>query len=117
MTNEQIERAAETHADELKVSSAIPGALLPMLYDIAKTSYICGAQDALASQWISVDEYLPENDDNVIVFVPAEPAFCLPDRCKIAYHDGEDWYTTDGEHIRPTRWMEIPKYKNEKEGK
>lgn len=50
ITQEDIERAAEKHADELKVSSTVPGVMVPMLHDIAKSSYICGAQDTLGKQ-------------------------------------------------------------------
>lgn len=46
----QIEKAAKEHADELRVSSAIPGALVPMLHDIAKSSYLQGAQDFIGKQ-------------------------------------------------------------------
>lgn len=60
-------------------------------------------------KWVSVDVSLPENVyTDVLVFVLAEPTFCYPDRCEIAYWDGEDWYTTDGEHVRPSHWMPIP---------
>lgn len=27
---------------------------------------------------------------------------------KIYLDLGEDWYTSDGEHVRPDYWMEIP---------
>lgn len=50
ITQAVIERAAEKYADGLKVSSAIPGVIVPMLHDIAKDSYICGAQDTLGKQ-------------------------------------------------------------------
>lgn len=43
-----IEKAAEKHADELRVSSEIPGALVPLLHDVAKSSYLQGAQYILA---------------------------------------------------------------------
>lgn len=49
-TQEEIEKAAEKHADELRVISGIPGALVPMLHDIAKSSYLQGAQDFLGKQ-------------------------------------------------------------------
>lgn len=58
MIDEQIEKAAQEHADELRVSSAIPGALMPMLHDIAKSSYMQGAQKFLSKQTeiISLEE-------------------------------------------------------------
>lgn len=39
-TQEDIEKAAEKHADELRVIPGIPGALVPMFHDIAKSSYL-----------------------------------------------------------------------------
>lgn len=45
-----VEEAAEKHADELSVPSNIPGALVPLLHDIAKSSYLHGALDALGKQ-------------------------------------------------------------------
>lgn len=74
-----------------------------------------GSEWALQNQWVSVDERLPESDGAVLVFVPANPTFGMPDRYEIAYYDGEDWYTQDGEHIRPTHWCDIPQLKPEKE--
>ncbi len=50
ITQEDVEKAAEKHADELRVPSTIPGVIVPMLHDIAKSSYICGAQDTLGKQ-------------------------------------------------------------------
>lgn len=113
MTNEQIERAAETHADELKVSSAIPGALVPMLYDIAKTSYICGAQDALASQWISVEERLPEEYRTVLAYIDNDDFREL--KIALAHWDGEDFYATHNGKIHPSHWLPIPQLNPEKE--
>lgn len=110
MANEQIEKAANKHADELRVSSSISGALVPMLHDIAKSSYICGAQDALQKQWISVDERLPVPYEEVLTYTVN-----AIDENAVAYYDGEDWYTTDGEHIRPHYWLPIPTLNPEKE--
>ncbi len=55
-TQEEIEKAAEKHADELRVISGIPGALVPMLHDIAKSSYLQGAQDLLGKQEKDAEE-------------------------------------------------------------
>lgn len=49
-TQEEIEKAAEKHADGLRVIPGIPGALVPMFHDIAKSSYLQGAQDFLGKQ-------------------------------------------------------------------
>lgn len=50
ITQEEIEKAAEKYADELRVTDAVPGALIPMLYDMVKSAYLCGAQDFLSKQ-------------------------------------------------------------------
>lgn len=73
----------------------------------ATTMVIPSADDAaLSHQWISINERLPEPDEHVLAAVPAD--FADPDRYEVAYWDGEDWYTTHGEHIRPTHWANIP---------
>lgn len=53
---EEIEKAAEKHADELRVISGIPGALVHILHDIAKSSYLQGAQDFLSKQEKDAEE-------------------------------------------------------------
>lgn len=50
ITQRDVEKAAQEHADELRVSSTIPGALVPPLHDIAKSSYLQGAQDFIGKQ-------------------------------------------------------------------
>lgn len=115
---EQLEQAAERYADELRVSTAIPGALVPMLHDIARTSYICGAKDALASQWISVKEQLPEDLEQVLVRVPPEPIFpdlTMPGYSTIAYRDNGRWRSWMDNTCHPTHWLPIPKFNNEDE--
>lgn len=65
-----------------------------------------GYTAAEQSMWRSVEEELPSNDDNVLVYVPTTE-FRIGDY-EVAYYDGEDWYTFDGEHIRPSHFMYIP---------
>lgn len=60
------------------------------------------------SEWTSVTDALPVTYTRVLVFIPAMVDFGELDRYVVAYYDGEDWYTTDGEHVRPAYWMEIP---------
>ena len=67
---------------------------------------------SFAGQWTSIDDALPECDDEVLVY--AHKSFTGSDQYAIAYWDGEDWYTTDGEHIRPSHWFTIPHLNPEK---
>lgn len=60
------------------------------------------------SEWTSVTDALPETYTRVLAFIPAMVDFGELDRYEVAYYDGEDWYTTDGEHVHPDYWMEIP---------
>lgn len=71
-------------------------------------AYALGMKSANKQQWINVDRQLPETDSVVLVFLPARLIVALEDRYEAAYYDGEDWYTTDGKHIRPDYWMNIP---------
>lgn len=68
--------------------------------------WLDGYTAAEQSMWRSVEEELPSNDDNVLVYVPSTEF--LIGGYEVAYYDGEDWYTSDGEHIRPTHFMYIP---------
>lgn len=110
MTHEQIEKAAQQHADELRVSHSIPGALVPMLHDIAKSSYIYGAQDALSHQWISVEKRLPEEDTMCLVFGHQDFGDGRLTRyTMMAWYDGEDFTDAyDDRKYRPEMWMLIP---------
>lgn len=61
------------------------------------------AKHCISHQWVSVEERLPEPHEEVLTYTVN-----AIDENAVAYCAGEDWYTTDGEHIRPSRWMEIP---------
>lgn len=65
-----------------------------------------GYTAAEQSMWRSVEDELPSYNDNVLVYVPSTEFRIIG--YEVAYWDGEDWYTTEGEHIRPTHWMYIP---------
>lgn len=72
-----------------------------------RDAYLAGATEALAGQqWRSVEDELPEDNENVFVRYPNNFGGL---EYGAAYYDGEDWYTIDGDHIRPTHWMQIPK--------
>lgn len=82
----------------------------PELIDIVSTSFDKGADLALASQWISVDEQLPEEKKAVLCYMPD-----MKDNYaeKDMYFDmailleGE-FINLDAELICPSHWMSIP---------
>lgn len=110
---EQLAQAAERYADELRVSTAIPGALVPMLHDIARTSYICGAKDALTSQWISVKERLPELRERVLICerVGNQYKIFIGKRVPSPCPDGCGWNQSTKENV--VAWMPLPQYQSE----
>ena len=74
-------------------------------YDMEQ-AYEDGATEALASQWVSVEDRLPKPHEEVLTYTIG-----AIDENAVAYHDGEYWYTTNGEHIRPHYWLPIPPLK------
>lgn len=60
MTNEQIEKEAQDYADRL-------AELRPTIFPDIAEAFKAGAHFALASQWISVEERLPELGERVLV--------------------------------------------------
>lgn len=64
-------------------------------------AYEDGATEALASQWRSVEEELPSNDNDVLA--TDENGLHIA-----SYFNGE-WYSTDDDFTRqPQMWMPIP---------
>lgn len=116
MTNEQIKKAAQNYANQNFIEAVVREHPRQEAKEAYARAYADGAHFALASQWVSVDEQLPGYDDDVLVFVPAELTFGIPDRYTVAYYNGKDWHTTtDGELIHPDFWSPIPKLNPEKE--
>lgn len=73
---------------------------------------------ALALQWISVKEQLPEDLEQVLVRVPPEPIFpdlTMPGYSTIAYRDNGRWRSWMDNTCHPTHWLPIPKFNNEDE--
>lgn len=103
MTTEEKARA---YAEKMIVSKAVPGVIIQMIDDVARTAYLAGATEALASQWVSVEDGLPKPYEDVLTYTIG-----FIDENAVAYHDGEDWYTINGEHIRPHYWLPIPPLK------
>lgn len=66
ISQEEIEKAAEKFADEIRIPASIPGVMVPFINGIAHDSYLQGAQDYLGKQdkdadtviqgWVAVDD-------------------------------------------------------------
>lgn len=99
-----IEEKAKRRAFDITSSLGLNIAeLIVAIHDL----YIEAATEALAGQWRSVEDELPkEHDEVVVIFTHTYRPFIAENT--VAYWDGEDWYTIDGEHLRPTHWMPIP---------
>lgn len=50
ITQEEIEKAAEKYADEIKIPVSFPGVMVPFIKGLAHDSYLQGAQDFLGKQ-------------------------------------------------------------------
>ncbi len=72
------------------------------MVDVLEQVYLAGATEALASQWVSVEERMPEIGELVVA---AHIGFVT------ATYDGEDWYDANDHLIRPTHWLPIPPLK------
>lgn len=71
-------------------------------YRTAEAAFEAGAEFALSHQWISVDEALPEYEEDVLALIGGAPVIAK------------------GYHVRAglrynTHWMSIPKFKNKKQ--
>lgn len=117
MTDEELEKAARQYLKPRFNNDACRCMLLPWdkVEEYCVKTLADFTKQCISKQWISVDERLPENDDHVLVHVKGDRFFCIPDRYEVAYYDTEDWYTQDGELIRPTHWCDIPPLNPEKE--
>lgn len=66
ITQEEIEKAVEKFADDIKIPASIPGIMVPFINGIAHDSYLQGAQDFLGKQekdadtviqgWVAIDD-------------------------------------------------------------
>lgn len=114
-TDKQIEQAAQQHAAELVLPPFFTPDAEATIRDIAKSSYIYGAQDALASQWVSVEDALPE-DDRYFYFVADARLDPLGVDCA-EYTCETKLFSRGGKILHPTHWLAIPQLNPEKEGR
>lgn len=105
-----IEEKAYSHVDKIfsEIIDKHQNAPWNEFRDALAQIYLAGTTEALAGQWRIVDNELPEIDDDVLVIYSRSYTPAYKEKA-VAYCDGEDWYTQDGSHIRPTYWLPIPK--------
>ena len=76
---------------------------------VRRSGFFAGAEYALSHQWISVEEVLPKNGENVFAI--------YSDNAYVAWFDetDKDWHElSEGQLIVPTHWMPIPKFETRK---
>ncbi len=69
-----------------------------------RNGYEKGYADALKSEWISVKDRLPENDDRVLVYLDSERSYTKIDTDRIYYRGGQ--WVRWGNDV--THWMPLP---------
>lgn len=83
---------------------------MELSYDeVSESAFEKGAEYALSHQWISVNEALPKNGENVFA-IDSDDAY-------VAWFDetDKDWRElSEGQLIVPTHWMPIPKFETDK---
>ena len=97
----RIEEAAVEHAESIPQSDERK--------EYSREDFIAGAEYALSHQWISVEEVLPKNGENVFA-IDSDNAY-------VAWFDetDKDWHElSEGQLIVPTHWMPIPKFETRK---
>ena len=97
----RIEEAAVEHAESIPQSDERK--------EYSREDFIAGAEYALSHQWISVEEVLPKNGENVFA-IDSDNAY-------VAWFDetDKDWHElSEGQLIVPTHWMSIPKFETRK---
>lgn len=69
-------------------------------------AYLAGATEALASQWVSVEERLPEDATQCLVFLPGSYDDNI---VRLAWYDGDKFHDVQtDQRYRPSFWMPIP---------
>ncbi len=109
MTDEEIEKAAQAHAEQHFVDNALFYSQEP--WDKARDHYAKTladfAKQCTSKQWISVEVRLPEEDKRVFARVPTSEFHS--GYYAVAHWDGEDWIEAQRwELIRSSHWLPIP---------
>lgn len=80
-------------------------------HSIAKAAFAAGAEYALSHQWISVEEALPEPEEDVIIFNKSSIRHYEIGWLRKKGYSKSKWAITNGfvEDEDITHWMPIPK--------
>lgn len=97
----RIEEAADTEMSQYYNDDEYPCGIKDIQSDF-KEAFKIGAEYALSHQWISIDEALPEYEEDVLALIGGTPVIAK------------------GYHVRAglrynTHWMSIPKFKKSSE--
>lgn len=96
---------AKAYAENLPVTAATWG----MRKSVIADAYLAGATEALASQWVSVEERLPEYNTTCLVRGQEDDRHWWR---YFAWFDGENFYDAQTDRLyRPTHWLPIPPLK------
>ena len=111
MTNEQIEKAKNDYAQSIIDSfgrSGVPCGISDIRSMIAD-GFKAGATEALASQWVSVEDRLPEYNATCLVRGQEDNRHWW---MHFAWFDGENFYDAQTDRLyRPMWWLPIPPLK------
>lgn len=100
MTEEQIEKGALSFYPAPISCENVMDCMGPAM---DRGKFKLGAKWALANQWISIDERLPEPHEEVLTYTK----YAIH-KYALAYCNSVDWHDTLGCRIRPNFWLPIP---------
>lgn len=118
MTNEQIEKAAQQHADKYFIEDAEIFCNEPWnnAKDLYAKTLADFAKHCISHQWVCVEERLPEGIDPVLVYVSD---VSIPPELShtIAYFEKGAWHFLDSYYYdcKISHWLPIPQLNPEKE--
>lgn len=121
MTNQQIEQASQKHADEQfpRLLDALSTNPWQDVKEFLAQAYKRGAQDAFASQWISVEERLPELGLRVLVYRKQAGLESIFIAKRVTHDtanaDGTRWHWTQVVYDSEIKaWLPIPQFNPKK---
>ena len=108
MDNKQIEKAADEYVmlHFIDDSNVVLNDPFPEAQATYKRAFIAGADFALSHQWVSVEDRLPEDATQCLVFLPGSYDDNI---VRLAWYDGDKFHDVQtDQRYRPSFWMPIP---------